>query len=191
MRASASFAMSWRATVRASSAADHGECKCRTVRPLRPAATWHVPASLVRDRLAQCRPESSPTRIRRRPSIERQPRARPRRRPVSRAGPRPPRRRPTMRLAVDTTPSLAPSTAARSQPIRSVRCFSRCLMSLSLTMVASLGLVSARSSPSRRVLSECMRHARCSHRCPTRRQEQPVLRGLRRPAGDRRQSGRH
>ena len=40
-----------------------------------------------------------------------------------------PRRRaaatPRTRLAVDTMPSLAPSTAARSQPIRSVRCRSR------------------------------------------------------------------
>src|SRR5262245_30137605 len=33
---------------------------------------------------------------------------------------------PTTRLAVETMPSLAPSTAARSQPIRSVRCRSRC-----------------------------------------------------------------
>jgi phage tail sheath protein FI len=32
---------------------------------------------------------------------------------------------PSTRLAVETTPSLAPSTAARSQPIRSVRCRSR------------------------------------------------------------------
>jgi len=32
---------------------------------------------------------------------------------------------PATRLAVDTMPSLAPSTAARSQPIRLVRCRSR------------------------------------------------------------------
>ncbi len=32
---------------------------------------------------------------------------------------------PSTRLAVDTMPSLAPSTAARSQPMRSVRCRSR------------------------------------------------------------------
>src|SRR5262245_35370972 len=35
---------------------------------------------------------------------------------------------PTMRLAVDTIPSLAPRTAARSQPMRLLRCCSRCLM---------------------------------------------------------------
>jgi hypothetical protein len=33
---------------------------------------------------------------------------------------------PTSKLAVETIPSLAPSTAARSQPMRSVRCCSRC-----------------------------------------------------------------
>ena len=33
---------------------------------------------------------------------------------------------PMTRLAVEMIPSLAPSTAARSQPIRSVRCRSRC-----------------------------------------------------------------
>src|SRR4051812_16747863 len=35
---------------------------------------------------------------------------------------------PMIRLAVDTMPSLAPRTAARSQPIRSVRCRSRCFI---------------------------------------------------------------
>ena len=35
---------------------------------------------------------------------------------------------PTTRLAVETMPSLAPSTAARSHPIRSLRCHSRCAM---------------------------------------------------------------
>ena len=33
---------------------------------------------------------------------------------------------PTSRLAVETMPSLAPSTAARSQPMREVRCLSMC-----------------------------------------------------------------
>ena len=33
---------------------------------------------------------------------------------------------PTTRLAVETIPSLAPNTAARSQPTRSSRCFSLC-----------------------------------------------------------------
>jgi hypothetical protein len=35
---------------------------------------------------------------------------------------------PNTRLAVDTMPSFAPSTAARSQPIRCVLCVSTCLM---------------------------------------------------------------
>src|SRR5215831_660647 len=35
---------------------------------------------------------------------------------------------PTMRLAVETIPSFAPRTAARSQPIRCVRCLSMCLL---------------------------------------------------------------
>src|SRR5882672_300234 len=35
---------------------------------------------------------------------------------------------PTTRLAVDTMPSFAPSTAARSQPMRCVRCLSMCLI---------------------------------------------------------------
>jgi hypothetical protein len=34
---------------------------------------------------------------------------------------------PTTRLAVDTMPSFAPSTAARSQPIRWVQCRSACV----------------------------------------------------------------
>src|SRR6187200_1162902 len=36
---------------------------------------------------------------------------------------------PTIKLAVDTMPSFAPRTAARSQPIRCVRCCSGCRMS--------------------------------------------------------------
>jgi hypothetical protein len=35
---------------------------------------------------------------------------------------------PSTRLAVDTMPSLAPSTAARNQPMRSLRWRSGCLM---------------------------------------------------------------
>src|SRR5690606_14678965 len=38
---------------------------------------------------------------------------------------------PSTRLAVDTMPSLAPRTAARSQPIRPVLCLSACLMQTS------------------------------------------------------------
>lgn len=40
---------------------------------------------------------------------------------------------PTNRLAMETIPSLAPMTAARSLPIRSVRCSSLCRTSFSLT----------------------------------------------------------
>lgn len=34
---------------------------------------------------------------------------------------------PTIKLAVEMMPSFAPRTAARSQPIRSIECFSICL----------------------------------------------------------------
>ena|GEM_PF-5972304 len=35
---------------------------------------------------------------------------------------------PTTKLAVEIMPSLAPRTAARNQPMRCVRCYSRCLI---------------------------------------------------------------
>ena len=47
--------------------------------------------------------------------------------PATRTSPaRPAAATPTIRLAVETMPSLAPSTAARSQPMRDTRWFSAC-----------------------------------------------------------------
>ena len=46
------------------------------------------------------------------------------------ARPAPAAATPTIRLAVETMPSLAPSTAARSQPMRSTLWFSPCTRSL-------------------------------------------------------------
>src|SRR5678815_5971750 len=43
---------------------------------------------------------------------------------------------PTTRLAVETMPSLAPRTAARSQPIRSVRCRSRWRITIARALLA-------------------------------------------------------
>src|SRR6185312_11704582 len=51
---------------------------------------------------------------------------------------------PTIRLAVETMPSLAPSTAARSQPIRETRCRSRCKRHMARRLAGQLDHVEQR-----------------------------------------------
>jgi hypothetical protein len=45
---------------------------------------------------------------------------------------------PKTKLAVETIPSFAPSTAARSHPMRCVLCFSMCLMGTFYKLEAKL-----------------------------------------------------